>query len=257
MFCRGRTQLRKGKKYVRCRKKCLFIYCSEHWKKKRKVLAGIVGTIIAGLTFFILYFDTKDRVKELTQTPRDKFQSENYIRGLLIPYKTQKSSQFIDISFGSVAHRIPLIDFRNGISLQALPMLRCGDDGKIWERPINLFLKLEGERVKISTTMRSFQSKEIIGEIKNNSWVLYKQAIIDFYENDQLLEVVDKQGYVVLGLSLSNPNNINIRGYFVGDLCTCFSIPTAGLKFVSNSDPLYFQICHSTAKQINSLQSNT
>ena len=54
-------------------------------------------------------------------------------------------------------------------------------------------------------------------DIPSNEWRLYERNLMDFYSNDNFLEVLDKHNNVVFQLSFEKPNIINLHGYSVND----------------------------------------
>jgi hypothetical protein len=75
-------------------------------------------------------------------------------------------------------------------------------------------LKLIEDRLFIRAKFRDISNGTILGEIDFNKWKLYRNNILDFDNNDDFLEVIDKHGYITCSIKFKPPNNIVIHGYF-------------------------------------------
>lgn len=127
-------------------------------------------------------------------------------------------------------------------------MVGCSTPSDKTMNEFNYGLKINGHRFLLSILIKDFKTGEIIGELDDNKWSIKKSSIYDYNDNN-LIEIIDKYGYVAFSMWLDDNMVLQIRGYFVGALCTYFMNGTV-LNMVSRDDPKYEEKCISYAAKL-------
>jgi len=82
----------------------------------------------------------------------------------------------------------------------------------------HLYLALKGERLFVSVEFKDLLKEETIGVIEYNHWRLYVPNMFDFKNDDERLEVLDKQHNIVFSIVQAPKDELGvfISGYFIG-----------------------------------------
>ncbi len=73
-------------------------------------------------------------------------------------------------------------------------------------------------RLYISVEFKDLKKEETVGVIQYNHWTLYKENMLNYFDTDSSLTVLDKQGKVVINVRyFSKVHILAIDGYFIGD----------------------------------------
>jgi hypothetical protein len=229
MECLGK--IKKGKKTVRCMRRCSFFYCPEHWKLIKHRFFGFYISlntgwkttvkIVAGL---VLAYEAWSIVSNYYAKCGEK----DHISGKLLPIKPRETEQyFMDI--GAKANFTILTkQLEDGFEVTSLPTFEFPKFDPITHtidfnnsvKPMNLMLKIKDEKLCLSVTLIDFNG-DIIGRLKDNKWEV-KNNIADCDDGDNHLEVLDKQGNVAFRLEVDSASVIHLRGYFIKDSCAIY-----------------------------------
>jgi len=184
-----------------------------------KTIYGVITIIGVIGAFILLLIDTPNKLKGLFSTPQQQWEDQAFFRGILLPpYSSDGSSTVkpvIKIKIGTYIYRIFPNHFQEGVPF-SIPGFQMNANTSLFS---DLTLKIKSGRLYISTTMRYIANREVVGKMVFNKWTLFKSNILTFYPADdgKGLEVVDKQGNVVLSLFYIDSNTISLQGYFLGD----------------------------------------
>ena len=132
-----------------------------------------------------------------------------HIKGIYA--KNIKNLQYVNVILGSLAVRCLVSDLYNGVNLFSPAFSNCTDS--------KLMLGLKDDRLYVSVEFKDLKKEETIGVIEFNHWSLYKDNLLDFNNDDERLEVKDKQNNIVFSIQyfvdMPNDPEIYIRGYFI------------------------------------------
>ncbi len=176
-------------------------------------------------------------------TSHEKFIDENYIIGVMAPFYV---GQTLMVNAGGMRFNAEIP--ASGVIDDIYPMVGCSTPSDKTMNEFNYGLKINGHRFLLSILIKDFKTGEIIGELDDNKWSIKKSSIYDYNDNN-LIEIIDKYGYVAFSMWLDDNMVLQIRGYFVGALCTYFMNGTV-LNMVSRDDPKYEEKCISYAAKL-------
>ena len=170
--------------------------------KKGWVILTIIGTLITIFSFPFLI----QQWHRFFLTKQEKFEEDHYINGILVPDLVLDSG--IIFKYGAT----------NFLGYSSRELNEGKDiNGEEFKMdsipPFDLHILLIGDRFYASAVLRDIYTKEIIGIMNFNRWSLFESNLMDFYSDDNFLEVMDKNGFVVFQLSFQKPNTINLKGY--------------------------------------------
>ncbi|MEX6686421.1 hypothetical protein QTN47_02895 [Danxiaibacter flavus] len=139
---------------------------------------------------------------------------EQYHRiGLTIPKEVQVNQGVIQLKLGKGdGESLPVSKLKEGFYVNGKISSACSND------PYKIYLKLEDQKVFISAQIKSFDGK-LIGEIRNNKWVLKDEQILDYHgDGSTYFEVMDKNKRIPLSIT-SNGTEILLSGFFIDKDC--------------------------------------
>jgi hypothetical protein len=236
-----------GKKHRKKKKKTAFKSptfsnepISAHPKKRK---AGF-WTITTGIIAIVSLITYRNDIKKLFQSPKEKFEEEKTVQGDLIASDSKsKGYKILEIPpiFSTEAmknHSYPPVkgiivpDLKPGGQVYLLvgrmmyiisaeyfykgiaivnPFNNCGY--------IKLELAAREDRLFISTEFRDLEKEEIMGIIEFNRWKLFKENILTFNNDDDRLEVRDKQNRIAFSIKFGETFRqiVVINGYLIGD----------------------------------------
>lgn len=132
--------------------------------------------------------------------------NEPIIRGILI--KDYNKNGFAIVGISGYIFSCFRNDLDRGIDIFNPVFSGCGLD-------THLILAVKNERMYVSAEFKDLQKEELIGSIEFNHWKLYKPNMLDFNNDDEKLEVKDKQNHIVFSIKYES-YGIYISGYFIG-----------------------------------------
>lgn len=180
------------------------------WKKFLKFIEWT--GILVGL--FIGFFFIKDYIHQKTSTPEQLWKEKNYISGINIPIYIINSEQAIYIKCGNGTTEEVLMQWlKNGTTYSPHGFIFPGGC-----TPFNLGLRLEGNRLVVSTSFKDIDG-HYVGKMDFDHWEAKNNEISDFYNNDNLMELLDNYHHVLFNIQYIYPNLIEINGYFNEDSC--------------------------------------
>jgi|GEM_PF-5214240 len=236
----------KRKQIKDCPKKAVFIfYCAEHWNEKSIVIKNLFIRLkksysargIAILISLIGAFKGYLTIVEWSKSDHQRFIETKELNKILAPFKGQKKTI---IHFGSGQLEFEMRE--NGWSMadQNFSLGCTKVEGKrlITDDSFNFSLKLEDGVFLISIIVRDLKTGRIITEIQNNKVLIDNIGVNNYYTNSKKLEIRDQYGYVAFQLWVNNKDQLEMRGYFYGKLCTTF-ITDEPMQYVQHDDPAY------------------
>jgi hypothetical protein len=181
---------------------------SKRFFKSAFFKISIIVTLIS-IPSYLFWF--KDKIHEWT-TPKNKlYEEENAISGILIPEYISRSLKYLNIGYGSFIVGYQLDSLKVGVNFSPNLLLCNGE-------PIpGINFMLLNNRIYVSTDIRDLKTGELVGSIDYNHWSLIKHKFITYSDSDTSLEVIDNYKNVAFSLVYSQPNTINLQGYFVLD----------------------------------------
>lgn len=183
-------------------------------------VGAVLVTIISGMWLFV---ESGNYVKdEYFTTEHKKFESDKYIKGIIIPYDVQRRYKEFLLINGNHQVYIPLKNLRQG-DVKWPQMVECVHSDTV-EMPLPTKLKLIGERLYVSAKFFDVD-KKYVGQLDNEDWKLFKSQIADFNSGDRFLEVIDHYNNVLFSVVYEQENIIQIRGYSMGDFCASVCSP--------------------------------
>jgi hypothetical protein len=150
-------------------------------------------------------------------TPNFYFDIKNYkyppIEGIII--KNPHSLLPLSMMVGDYVFITPKINFSQGVEvfsqqIKDKHILDCGNS--------SLIIAEKDGKLYVSTQFKDIKNEEIIGIIEYNHWKLYKSNLLEFYSDDNCLEVTDKQNNIVFSIRYTIYNGmeaLTIKGYFI------------------------------------------
>jgi len=204
--CKGKVK--KGKS---CSKSTYFYLCSFHWKnlirRYWKILIYLLGGLIFIASLLVIpqaYNDIKDLV-----FPK-KFiisQTDNNIRGIILDNPETHGMETLLLAFGMsntgtfISH-IPYDANRN----KYLCMLDPFDER------CNFKYRIDSDyRLFVSAKLYDINGK-LVGDIKDNEFVLNLNNQFSWNMNDSAFEVLDSNGGVLFTLKYTSPDILNLQG---------------------------------------------
>jgi hypothetical protein len=207
-------------------------------KKVSQFFSSIYGilTIVATLgTVYAVFFSGP--ITNLFKSKHDTFIDEKYIPGIFAPFY---AGQTLNINAGGTSFSavIPASGVIDDINPTAGYLRSSSAD---LSKEFSYKLKMKYHSFFLSITIRDIKTSEIIGEIEDNKWIIKRDAIKD-YSDSNLLEIIDKYGYVAFSMWVDKQGTLQLRGYFVGENFTYFMNGNI-LNAVKRTDPNYIQKC--------------
>lgn len=197
--------------------------------KKRYAEIVIIFTILG---WILNSLRANETIIGLTTTTHEKYIKEQFIPGILLPrIITDTSSLIFSVGDISFVVNIPYLKKHN-IALGQ--NFTCMDE----EDPVNLGVIIQGNRILFSIKIRDLEKEEIVGEMIDNEWRLFKPNTMDWYNDDSTLEVTDKKGNIPFSIRLLGPNHIKLQGYFITDK-TVMVINNTSFTCSSKKEPDY------------------
>ncbi len=94
---------------------------------------------------------------------------------------------------------------------------------------IDLTFKLINDRLFISTTFIDIQNNQFVGRMEYNHWES-KNSISHFHDEDDNMEIIDANGYVMFNMRYEFPNTVIVQGYsiFKDHICV---VSNSGITF--------------------------
>lgn len=209
----------------------------------------IVSSVMTVLGFVVTTLGGFAPIKSLFTSQKEKYDEEAFVSGELKPERLMKRSGFVytrtekPMAFyldtlgvngphikGILAKNFRDPEFaRNGWIVTRLGryIFTCwaGDlhHGIEILNPIfggctasKIVLGIKDDRLYVSAEFKDIQKEETIGFIEFNHWKLYKENMLNFLNDDDKLEVRDKQNNIVLSLKYyGHQNGLMISGYFI------------------------------------------
>jgi hypothetical protein len=131
------------------------------------------------------------------------------IKGLYAKGINKKNN--ISIVLGNLMINCLVSDLYKGVNLFSPSFTNCTDS--------KLIIGLKDDRLYVSVEFKDLEKEETIGVIEFNHWLLYKDNTLRFNNDDERLEVKDKQNNIVFSIQyvIAPPNDpiIQINGYFI------------------------------------------
>jgi hypothetical protein len=187
-------------------------------------------------------------VKDGCRSQRDKFESEKILKGEIespplsaisqtYPLDTLPSFKLDSISLkvrmlkgiripnlGDLT-KVPLVTILFGktglmtdpsLLYRGIDLMKTAGDGC---SSYSLGIIAKDDRIYASANFIDFKTEEKIGEIYFNRWKLYDSKFLDYREEEDKFEVIDRQGNIAFSISYSHPNKwvnaLAISGYFI------------------------------------------
>lgn len=226
-------------------------------------IAGVLFLLGSGvLTFVQLYdrFSPPIVEKKQPETQKDRFKKENIDTGFLngpVVFKNYIPEPFtspiltkeiinmppvkgilirdfanrgVKLKIGTNIFSFDISQLYNGVTVSSLSYSYCPN--------INIFFGVKNDRLYVSVKFKDIYTDQPIGFIEFNKWKLFLPNLIDYDNDDQRLEVRDKNGFIVFSLQYQENFNdktpiVNVYGYFI--------IETSIL--VLNDDVVYPESC--------------
>jgi len=247
MKCQG--NIKKGKKVLKCYKRCVFLYCKEHWKDKLDIrpkfyknLSLAHKRIVWVVSGLLLSYTVYKEVTDYT-APCGK---KDHISGMILPISPQSTTQYhLDLG-AKIDFPIETVELEKGFLVTSLPAMYCANIAPITHipdfantiSPLDLMLKIIGDELYISVTIKDFDGY-VIGRIKDNKWEIKPNNITDCSDGKDHFEILDKAGNVVFGLEVDKAAVIHLRGYFIKDNCAIY-LNDGGADLVNEKNKVVF-----------------
>ena len=203
--CKG-----KKKKGKNCSKSTYFYFCNFHWKNLLKKYWKKLRWLLGILTFFasvVVLPQAFNYVKDYV-FPK-KFiisQTDNTIRGIILDDPETNGMETLSLAFGmsntsTFLSHIPYSTQRN----TNLCMLDPFDER------CNFIYRIDSEyRLFISAKLYDINGK-LVGDIKDNEFVLNLNNQFSWNMNDRAFEILDSNGLVLFTLKYTPPNILNLQ----------------------------------------------
>jgi hypothetical protein len=170
--------------------------------KKWYAIIGVIFTILGWVAF-------KDTISDWFQSDHTKYKNENFIPGFLIPHSSDSDTLIFQV--GTTPLKLAIGDLRWHEIKGFGGILNC-----VLDAPFeNFSMKLEDKKLYFSLKIVDIEKEEVIGIMDYNHWSLFKPNLLDYYNDDNTLEVLDRQGNVAFSIQLIGLNIIKLRGYFI------------------------------------------
>jgi hypothetical protein len=94
---------------------------------------------------------------------------------------------------------------------------------KVFCDDYKLVLGAKEDKLYVSAEFKDLEKEEMMGIIEFNHWKLYKENVFSFNNDDETLEVRDKQNNIAFAISygrLVHMKGVLVSGYFIGDSST-------------------------------------
>lgn len=205
------------------------LFLAKFWQ----VIVGIgvvVGIVVAYPQFEGMWITPKEQVLkdnfyEGDLKPRKISESEVFSKGFEVS-KNLKNDQSPIIKgvnipnfkkyglltmLGETMYSVPN-DFYKGAEILTPAFKGCTSS--------KLYIGVHEERLYVHVEFKDIQTEEIIGIIEYNHWRLYKKNVLSFNNDDERLEVRDKQNNIVFAIRYELPKDyktpiVYISGYFI------------------------------------------
>lgn len=204
--CRGKSK--KGKS---CSKRTYFYLCKSHWKIFVKKYWKKFVLFLGGLVFIASVIDLPKAYENLIDYfyPKNYIISEtdNNVRGIILDNPETNGMKTLSLAFGmsntkSFISHIPYEAQRN----KYLCMLDPFDMHCNYSYRIDL-----DYRLFISAKLYDI-SGNLIGDIKDNEFILNLNNQFSWNMNDKAFEIIDSKGLVLFSLKYTPPNVLNLQG---------------------------------------------
>lgn len=173
-----------------------------------KILA--VVAILGIITTMFDYVDAYKAFLDLFKSEYDKYEEEVFIKGIKLPEYILKNQNYLHFKLGSSDL------YYRGIRTNGTPFtidswLKCD-----WtDNPINLWFRLDGDRLRVYDTVRYIANREVIALIDFDKAALFKPNLFDYYSDDKSLEIVDRSNQIAFSISLVDDSVVALQGYFI------------------------------------------
>lgn len=179
----------------------------SYWVKTFKII-GIAGTFLTLCGIFDVY----DLLKKSLLTSHDIYEEEVFIKGIKIPEYVLRDKDYLHFRFGS--NQLIYRNIKNAVR----PFTLNSWIGCDWtDEPINLWFYLDGDRLRVYDTVKSIDNNQTIALLNYDKATLFKPNLLDYYADDESLEIIDRQSQVAFSMSLSEDSIIDLQGYFISN----------------------------------------
>lgn len=131
------------------------------------------------------------------------------IKGILVEKFDTK--QEIILNLGGLPIHCKPKDFYKGIDIFLSKFADC--------TKVKLTIAVNNDRIYVSTEFKDLEKEQVIGNIEFNHWRLFNDNMLDFNNDDEKLEVKDRQGNIVFSIKYDmlddSTSLVNISGYFI------------------------------------------
>jgi hypothetical protein len=162
----------------------------------------------------------RDQIIDFFKSGKQLWTEKEFRHGVYLPFLVN-DSQLVTINIGENRFFFSQASLKMGVDVP-------GGAGRL-----GIFAKLMDKRVYVSTYFREINSENIIGDMDFNEWKIKSDKIYDYDEDDKL-EIMDENGYVMFSMNnIPQTNTIRIRGYFI--LNGCINVVDNGIIVFTSS----------------------
>ena len=243
-----RKKIRKKKRHTRIENNAPYIPVSNKENISKNKFKVKLWQLVVGISVIVSIIVTYEPIRSFFLNPHEKYKEEKFIEGDLKPkpftsdtgsYTTSEhppvfifnkyrkddfpiingiyidgfdKMDYVHVIVGGVLYTCFKKDFYKGINIFNPFFATCVNT--------NLILGVHDNRLYVSAEFKDLQKEETIGFIEFNHWSLYKPNMLDFENDDERLQVKDKQNNIVFAINLKSvqPKEyavIEINGYFI------------------------------------------
>jgi len=166
-----------------------------------KKLLFIAGALVTLSGLFVFY----DQIANAFTPKEKKWDNANYEHGAHIPLHVTNDCQDLQITCGPITQLVPINWLRSGKPVTV----------KVIFKTFDLSLKLVGNDLYLSHTFREIKSGHVIGKLNFEKWELKNSGINHYHDQDDNMEIIDNNDYVVFRMRYAKPNELKIEGYFI------------------------------------------
>ena len=168
--------------------------------------------IVAVLLLVIILAEPSVR-DYLFKSSKDKMYEQSHRIGLTIPKEVQARQTVIQLKLGKLnSQDVSIAQLRQGMYVNSKLSSECSND------PYKIYLRLEEQKLFLTAEIKSLEGK-IIGDIRENKWVLKDEKIVDYHgDGTTYFEVLDNNKRIPFSI-VCNGSEILLSGIFVDKEC--------------------------------------
>lgn len=181
---------------------------------------SVISTLIGIVGFW-------PQFHQWTTSDKELYHEQYFIDGILLPNDLIANNRQILLNVGRIALGFSVEELERGADLSTA-FVGLDVEG--------VKCKIINRRLFFSTTIRNLDG-EIVGQMDYNRWSLFKPNLLYYDDSEgESLTVTDKKGFIVFSIRFKKPNEITLRGYFVGQKSVLIS-SERGFRNVPKREP--------------------